>query len=232
MNVSSQIEDYLKGIYRLQTRHSRVPTSVLAGHLDVSPPSVTGMVQKLTTLGLVEHEPYHGVRLTHDGEALALKIVRAHRLWESYLVEVLELPWDEAHLEAEHLEHVLSEALADRLDMALDHPTIDPHGHPIPSRNGRMPPPSGVPLTELLPEEKGIILQIRDETPELLRYLGKMGIYPGESITVREVAPFNGPIHAQVAGVTQALGRQAAEHVVVERLTPASENHTTRDEDR
>lgn len=222
VNFSSQMEDYLKSIYLLQTRHSRVPTSVLARHLDVSPPSVTGMVQKLAGLGLVVHEPYRGVRLTHEGEALALKIVRAHRLWEAYLVEVLELAWDEAHLEAERLEHVLSEELADRLDEVLDHPATDPHGHPIPSRSGRMPPPSGIPLTELLPEEKGIILQIRDETPELLRYLGGMGIYPGESITVREVAPFNGPIHAHVAGVTQALGRQVAEHVVVETATATS----------
>lgn len=215
MNVSSQMEDYLKGIYMLQARHARVPTSVLAEHLEVSPPSVTGMVRKLTDLGLVEHKPYRGVRLTLDGETLALRIVRAHRLWESYLVEALDLPWDAAHLEAERLEHALSEHLADRLDEALDHPTTDPHGHPIPSRNGRMPPPTGFPLTELPPEGKGIVLQIRDETPELLRYLGGMGIYPGEPITVREVAPFNGPIHVHVAGMTQVLGRQAAEHVVV-----------------
>ena len=222
MNVSPQMEDYLKGIYLLQARYARVPTSVLAGHLGVSAPSVTGMVRKLASLGLLEHEPYRGARLTQAGEALALKTVRAHRLWESYLVEVLDVPWDVAHVEAERLEHVLSEELADRIDEALDHPTTDPHGHPIPGRNGRMPPPAGIPLTELLPDEKGIILQIRDETPELLRYLGGMGIYPGESITVREVAPFNGPIHVHVDGVTQALGRQAADHVVVKTVTETS----------
>lgn len=222
MNISSQMEDYLKGIYLLQSRHGRVPTSVLAGHLDVSAPSVTGMVRKLSALGLVEHKPYRGVRLTRDGEALALKIVRAHRLWEAYLVEQLHVSWDVAHEEAERLEHALSEELVDRLDEALDHPMTDPHGHPIPSRNGRMPPTDGMPLTELPPDEQGIILQIRDETPELLRYLGGMGIYPGESITVREVAPFNGPIHAQVAGTAQALGRQAAEHVVVKTVIETS----------
>ena len=223
MNPSPQMEDYLKGIYLPQARHARVPTSVLAGHLGVSAPAVTGMVRKLAGLGLLEHEPYQGARLTQAGEALALKTVRAHRLWESYLVEVLDLPWDVAHVEAERLEHVLSEELANRIDEALDHPTTDPHGQPIPSRNGRMPAPAGVPLTELLPQEKGIILQIRDETPELLRYLGGMGIYPGESVTVRGVAPFNGPIHVQVDGVTQALGPQAAEHVMVETVTETSQ---------
>ncbi|MGD8625169.1 MAG: metal-dependent transcriptional regulator [Anaerolineae bacterium] len=216
MELSSQIEDYLKSIYLLQDRYPRVPTTVLAERLEISAPSVTSMVRKLDRLGLLEHEPYRGVRLTADGEEQALRIVRAHRLWEAYLVEALDLAWDVAHIEAEKLEHALSASLADRLDAALDFPTIDPHGHPIPSRNGQMPDRAGVPLSSLSAGAEGVVLQICDDTPELLRYLGDLGIYPGECLLVLSVAPFEGPLHLRVGNETLAVGRRVAEHVVVE----------------
>jgi DtxR family Mn-dependent transcriptional regulator len=215
MNLSPQIEDYLKNIYLLQSQYPQVPTTALAERLGVSAPSVSGMVRRLAQMGLLEHRRYEGVRLTSNGEAMALKVIRAHRLWELYLVEVLDLPWDQAHVEAERLEHALSEELADRLDEVLNHPTTDPHGHPIPSRNGRMPPSTGTPLTELSPGQTGIVMHIRDDTPELLRYLGELGIYPGQAIAVLEVAPFNGPIHVRVGEALQVLGQEVAGHVVL-----------------
>jgi DtxR family Mn-dependent transcriptional regulator len=136
-------------------------------------------------------------------------------LWESYLVQAIGLSWDQAHVEAERLEHALSDELADRLDEMLDRPATDPHGHPIPTRDGRMPPPVGVSLAELPPGTTGTVLQVRDDTPELLRYLGGLGIYPGEAIAVLKVAPFDGPIHVRVGGTVQVLGREAAQHVMV-----------------
>jgi DtxR family Mn-dependent transcriptional regulator len=219
MNITPHIEDYLKSIYFLQSQHPRVTTRALAGRLGVSAPSASSMMHKLARLGLLDHERYKGARLTAHGEALALKILRAHRLWELYLVKALDLPWDQAHVEAERLEHALSDELADRLDKALGHPTTDPHGHPIPSRSGQMPIQSGTPLTDLLPGETGVVLEIRDETPELLRYLGELGIYPGEPVTVLEVAPFNGPIHTRIDDVVRVLGQEVAEHVMVKTET-------------
>jgi DtxR family Mn-dependent transcriptional regulator len=215
MEFSSQIEDYIKNIYLLQFQHAHVPTTALAERLGVSAPSVTGMIRRLAKLGLLEHERYKGVRLTPDGEMIALHIVRAHRLWELYLVEKMDLSWDQAHVEAERLEHVLSEQLAGQIDQVLGHPTIDPHGHPIPSRDGQVAIIAGIPLTEVPPGEVGVISQIWDDTPELLRYLGKLSLYPGTSITVLQVDPFKGPIHLRVRDDIQVLGHEAAGHIMV-----------------
>lgn len=215
MELSLYVENYLKNIYFLQARYARVPTAALAKRLGVSSPSVTSMVHKLARMGLLAHEPYKGVRLTPQGEAAALKVIRAHRLWELYLVVVIGISWDQAHVEAEQLEHALSDELADRLDEMLEHPVTDPHGHPIPTRDGRMPSCTGAPLADLPVGTTGTILQIKDDTPELLRYLGGLGIYPGEVITVFRLAPFNGPIHVRVGATAQVLGREAADHVIV-----------------
>jgi DtxR family Mn-dependent transcriptional regulator len=215
MAFSLHVENYLKNIYLLQSHYARVPTAALAERLGVSSPSVTSMVRKLARMGLLAHEPYKGVSLTRRGEVAALRIIRAHRLWEAYLVEAVGLSWDQAHVEAERLEHALSDELADRLDEMLDHPETDPHGHPIPTRDGEMPLPVGTPLAELLPGTTGAVLQVRDDTPELLRYLGGLRIYPREAIAVLEVAPFDGPIHIRVGGTDQVLGREVAQHVIV-----------------
>lgn len=228
MDYSSQIENYLKNIYQLQARHERVPTTTLAERLDITAPSVTGMVRKLASLGLVEHEPYRGVRLTAEGEDIALQIVRAHRLWELYLVEALQIPWDQAHVEAERLEHALSTGLADRLDEVLGHPTTDPHGHPIPSRNGDIERPSGVPLDHLPPGQPAVVVQIRDDTPDLLRYLGELGIYPGEQVVVLDVAPFDGPFRVRIGDAVETLGRRVAGHIVVRPGTMARDGSRDR----
>lgn len=215
MEINSTVQDYLKNTYRLQLRHNYVPTRVLVERLALSAPAVTGMTRKLTRMGLLVRERYKGVRLTPEGERIALRVIRAHRLWELYLVQVLGLSWDQAHVEAEQLEHVLSDRLADRLDQVLDYPTFDPDGHPIPSPQGEVIAVGGVSLAELSAGETGVAVQIRDDTPELLRYLARLDIYPGRSITVLQVDPFDGPIHVQVRDGVQVLGRRVAEHVVV-----------------
>src|SRR5918912_2318913 len=134
------VEDYLKTIYEIQREQGKVATTVLAERLGIAPASVTGMVKKLAGLHLVAHEPYQGVVLTEAGEKIALEVIRHHRLIERYLAEALAVPWDKVHEEAEKWEHVLSEDMEDRIDALLGHPTTDPHGAPIPARNGTLPP--------------------------------------------------------------------------------------------
>jgi DtxR family Mn-dependent transcriptional regulator len=137
--TSVSVEDYLLTIYRLQAERSPVSTTALAGQLGVAPPSVTGMARKLDRDGLVSYEPYRGVVLTAAGEKVALHLLRRHRLWELFLTRVLGLPRDEVHAEAHRLEHATSERVTDRLAAFLGEPEADPHGQPIPTRNGTLP---------------------------------------------------------------------------------------------
>jgi len=140
IELTDAIQDYLKEIYKLGAGGGRVSTSALADRQQVSAASASEMVKKLAALGLVELVPYRGVSLTHDGERVALEVIRHHRLLELYLAEALDVPWDRVHDEAEVLEHVLSEELEERIDKALGYPTHDPHGDPIPDANLEWPP--------------------------------------------------------------------------------------------
>src|SRR5215212_4124336 len=146
--LTSAHEDYLKAIYLLRAKGGEVNNSALAHHLDVSPASATNMVKKLAELALVEYEPYQSVALTENGERVALEVLRHHRLLELYLHQKLKLPWDQVHAEAEKLEHVISEVLEDAIARALDNPTVDPHGDPIPSKDGTIEKVAGAPLSE------------------------------------------------------------------------------------
>jgi len=137
--VSESAQDYLKAIWKLQAAHGEATTSALAGELGVSPASATAMLKKLDRLGLVQHEPYHGARLTPAGERVALEVIRHHRLLELYLAETLGIDVDEVPDEADRLEHALSEELEARIDEALGFPTHDPHGDPIPDANLEWP---------------------------------------------------------------------------------------------
>src|SRR5215217_7178485 len=138
-NCSPAIEDYLKAIYVLHQDHGHVTTSLLAEHLGFAPPSVTAMLQKLAKLALVSYVPYQGVTLTDGGQRMALDVLRHHRLLELFLVRELGYSWEEVHAEAEVLEHVMSETLEARVAAHLGHPTVDPHGDPIPSADGTLP---------------------------------------------------------------------------------------------
>ncbi|MEZ4682733.1 MAG: metal-dependent transcriptional regulator [Caldilineaceae bacterium] len=145
--LSPAHEDYLKAIYLLMTEGAKVNNSALAGYLDVSPASTTNMVKKLAELNLVEYEPYQSIMLTEAGRRVALEVLRHHRLLELYLHQKLNLSWDQVHAEAEKLEHVLSETLEDAIAAALDHPTVDPHGDPIPTKDGQIADVVGAPLS-------------------------------------------------------------------------------------
>lgn len=213
--LSQAMEDYLKAIYKLQERSGQVPTSALAEFMGVTPASVTNMCKKLAELNLLEYEPYQGVKFTSTGRKLALEIVRHHRLLELYLAEALGVPWDQVHEEAEKLEHVISEDLEERMAAALGDPEFDPHGAPIPSRSGSVAQPESGRLVDMSVGDRLLIVEVDDEDPELLRYLGKMGIYPGTEIELIDTAPFKGPLTLMLGDTQHSLGYQAAQSVLV-----------------
>jgi DtxR family Mn-dependent transcriptional regulator len=213
--LSETAQDYLKEIYKLQTDAGRVETSALAERVGVAPPSATAMLKKLTALGLVEHEPYHGARLTRAGEKAAIEVIRHHRLLEMYLAETLGLPIDAVHGEAERLEHALSEELEARIDASLGFPTHDPHGHPIPDADLNLDQSSLRALHELEPGEQATIQRVPDGDPELLRYLSTLDLLPGEQVEVVEAAPFGGPVTLLTGGEEHAISRELAAKIGV-----------------
>jgi len=209
------IEDYLKTIYEIQHEQSKVATTVLAERLGVAPASATGMIKKLAEMRLVAYEPYRGVVLTEGGQKIALEVIRHHRLVELYLTEALGVPWDQVDAEAEKWEHVLSEDLEDRIDALLGYPTTDPHGAPIPARDGTIVQPDCVPLADLKAGQSAVIAEVSDHDPALLRYLGELGLYPKTEVSILAVAPFDGPLTIRVGEAEHALGREVASYIFV-----------------
>ena len=212
------VEDYAKAIYAL-TRQGGEPvgTSALAERLGVSPGTATAMIKRLAELGIAEHEPYHGVRLTAAGERVALEVVRHHRLIEAYLAEALGMPWDRVHDEAEVLEHYISEDLEERIAAALGNPSRDPHGDPIPDRALAIADVGGVALAELAPDEGGVFIRVSDSDPRMLRYLAERGIRPGATVTVRDHEPFGGALMILVDGTSHAIGVELAKRMLISK---------------
>jgi DtxR family Mn-dependent transcriptional regulator len=192
--LSGPVEDYLKAIYDLERGAQPATTNEIALRLAISPASVSGMVRRLADQGLITHEPYRGVRLTEDGRRAALRTLRRHRILECYLTEVLGYPWDRVHDEAEQLEHAASEELIERMALALGDPTHDPHGAPIPSREGEVDETTLRTLADAAAGEQLRVRQVMDKDAERLRYLAELGIRPGALVRVLERAPFDGPI--------------------------------------
>jgi DtxR family Mn-dependent transcriptional regulator len=195
-----------------------VATTELAAHLEVAPASVTGMVRKLHRQGLVEHVPYQGVTLTPEGQQEALRLLRIHRLWELFLTEVLGIAWDEVHAEAHQLEHATSERVAERLAQFLDQPRTDPHGQPIPSREGVLPDRESLSLSQVDVGQTVTLVEVPDGDAELLRYLGGLDLYPGAELSVSAMAPFNGPLTIRVGDSERVLGRELATRLQVTYL--------------
>ena len=215
--TTDAVEDYAKAIYALQSRGGgAVSTNALAERLGVTPASASGMVKRLDELGLVTHVPYRGVRLTEEGLALALEMLRHHRLLELYLAESLDVPWDRVHDEAEVLEHVLSEELEDVIAAKLGDPTHDPHGDPIPTRDGRIEEQDTRPLDSMQAGDRGRFVRISDSDAEMLRYLTERGISPGDRFEVVERQPFGGPLFARFGEQVHALGGMLARAMRVE----------------
>ena len=215
MELTDSIQDYLKEIYKLEAAGRRATTSALAERLEVSQPSVTAMVKKLATLGLVEHERYRGATLTDAGRRVALEVIRHHRLIEQYLVETLGLPLDAVHAEADRLEHALSEELEAHIDRTLGFPTRDPHGDPIPDADLNVALQDLTPLSALDPGTKATVSRVPDRDGEVLRYLTELKLVPGSKLEVRAAAPFDGPLTVRVGGSDHAISRELAAQISV-----------------
>lgn len=214
--LSEAVQDYLKAIYKLQEQGGVVSTSALAQAMEVTAASATGMVKKLAGLKLVRHNPYQGVVLSKAGQKIALEVIRHHRLLELYLAEALGYTWDKVHEEAERLEHVISEEFEEKIFEALGRPTRDPHGDPIPDRDGTIVAAEHDRLSDLEPGATGVIRQVSDSNAEMLRYLGTRGLVPDTAVEVLDRAPFNGPLTIRAGKASHVLGRELARHIWVE----------------
>ncbi|UCD25894.1 MAG: metal-dependent transcriptional regulator [Gemmatimonadota bacterium] len=221
--MTRSIEDYLKAIYELEQDGSPAQTSAIAGALDVAPPSVSGMVKRLSEAGLLQHVPYRGVQLTEEGRKAALRMVRRHRVVETYLTTKLGYDWDSVHEEAERLEHAVSDELIERMAMALGSPRYDPHGAPIPSRDGAIEQQSFVALADVPVGDVAELRMVSDKDAERLRFIGSLGLKPGVSFEVLARQPFRGPTTIGLTAAPskeQVIGHELAESllcVVVER---------------
>ena len=212
-DLTVAVQDYLKAIYSLETAGERVTTSALAARMGVSAPSATAMTKRLDELGLVERAPYKGVALTEDGRRSALEMLRHHRLLERYLADRLGLSLDEVHAEADRLEHALSEELEAKIDAELGYPTRDPHGDPIPDRELRLKAGRDRTLADLKPGERASVSRVPNDDPELLRYLGELGLVPGSDVEVVTLAPFAGPVTVRTERGDHAISRELADRI-------------------
>lgn len=213
---SSTIEDYLKAIYAEQLARpgERVTTGRIADALSVTPGTATSMMKTLANAGLVTYEPYGGVMLTDAGEALAMRVLRRHRIVELFLVEVLGMDWSEVHPEAERLEHVVSEKMLERMDALLGRPTFDPHGDPIPTARGDVASTDHPSLLTCGPGRHRVA-RVLDQSADFLRRLDRCGVVPGEVATVGTRGD-DGPVVVETASGRHAFDRAAAAQVLVE----------------
>jgi DtxR family Mn-dependent transcriptional regulator len=212
-------ENYLKEIYALEQEQSPVSTSRLARRFSYSPATITGMLKKLHTLGLVHYEPYQGVSLTDSGQVIALKVLRRHRLIETFLVQILQIPWELVHSEADRLEHSLSDYLEERMDELLGHPSMDPHGSPIPGRDGKMDAVIHLRLADLPVGASAEIVEVNDRDPQLLTRLDQLQLQPNSTFKVVSVEPLDGLVTIQVGTAIQTFGPASASQIYVRVLT-------------
>lgn len=210
------VENYLKNIYKLQSKSGRVATSALAERLGISDPSVSDMIRKLSEQGLVRYEPYKGVELTEKGRRVALKIVRRHRLWELFLVEILNYSWDKIDAEAERLEHIASDDLERKLDEALGFPQVDPHGDPIPTVDGEIAESDYISLADLDPGQLGIISRVSDSSPEILQYVTELGLALDTEVQVKKKMEFDGSLLIKIGSKEHFVSRKLAGSIFVQ----------------
>lgn len=217
-SITRSMEDFLKTVYALQQKNERVSTNALAGALNISAPSVTDMAQRLVDEGLVDYRKYYGVRLTDEGERIALKMVRVHRLIELYLVQELGYALHEVHDEAERLEHAVSDRFIAAISHKLGDPRFDPHGDPIPTDEGVMPRRDLLPLSELGLETQARISRFRTQETEMLQHITERGLHLGMQVCVLARDPFEGPLQVRVDGHEYVIGHNLAASIMVEPL--------------
>jgi DtxR family Mn-dependent transcriptional regulator len=220
-SLSRSVEDYLKTVFNLTERGDTASTSAIAEALEVQPASVTGMIKRLAESGLLEHLPYKGVRLTDQGSREALRVIRRHRILETYLAERLGYSWDDVHDEAERLEHAASDVLIERMATALEDPSHDPHGAPIPTSAGTIEATDFATLADVQRGDEVDIRAVQDEDAERLRYMEARGLKPGVRVRVEERAPYGGPLTVRVGGLNgpvEQVGQELARRIFVNRV--------------
>jgi DtxR family Mn-dependent transcriptional regulator len=215
--VTAIVEEYLEVIYKLQEKYRVARTSDLVSSLRVAPGTVTNTVERLEREGYITHEPYRGVKLTKKGLAIAIQVVRRHRLSERLLTDILHMKWDRVHEAACRLEHGITDEVIKPLEKALKHPKTCPHGNPIPTKCGGIIEEKSQPLTEFNEKEQGIIVKITEEESDLLHYLGTLGLRPGAEVEILEKAPFDGPTTLKVDGVSRAISSEMASIIQVKQ---------------
>lgn len=214
--ISLAEENYLKSIYHLSQAGSKsVLTNELAEAMNTKAASVTDMIKKLSTKEFISYEKYYGVNLTAKGKAVALSVIRKHRLWETFLVEKLAFSWDEVHEVAEQLEHIQSKRLIEKLDEYLGFPKVDPHGDPIPDTNGKIKALQQVMLATLKPGADSTIVAVRDSDSHLLKYLDKIGARPGKTIKVIEREEYDGSMEVSINNQRFFLSKEVSENILV-----------------
>ncbi len=215
---SESVEDYLKQTYKLQTESGHVSFSQLAEKLKVSAPSVTQMVKKLEKEGLIEYTPYHGVVLTEKGKKVALEVIRHHRLLELFLSEIMGYPIEKVDAEAEKLEHAISEDFEDMMSKRLGNPKVDPHGDPIPTKDGELSVHRYLPLAEASVGDPLVIKRVSDHDPDMVRYMHELGLLPNVRVRVLHKEPFEGPLKIQVDDRELVVGYKLASFIFVELI--------------
>lgn len=210
-------ENYLKAIYHLSQDGTRgVSTSEIAEVMQTRAASVTDMIKRLSSKGLISYEKYHGVQITRQGKTDALGVIRKHRLWETFLVNKLGFSWDEVHEVAEQLEHIRSPLLIEKLDVFLGHPSYDPHGHPIPDKHGKVKEVKKQPLSAIVKGNHGKVCSVTDSSSSFLQYLDKIGIGIGSVLEVEKKEDFDGSLEVVVDGKRKtSLSREASENILI-----------------
>ena len=213
--TTDSMEEYLETICKLSSEQSPVALSALADQMGISSVSANEMIKKLVARGLVTYEPYKGVTLTAEGQTLALRVVRRHRLWERFLADRLGIPWDRVHEEACQLEHATSSLVEEKLAQFLDEPETCPHGYPVAGADYCRE--EGLLLSEMEPGRRAVVLRVAENNADLLRYLAELELRPHTIIEVEEVAPFDGPLTVRIGECRRVVGRQVASQIAVRR---------------
>ncbi|MDA0196385.1 MAG: metal-dependent transcriptional regulator [Bacteroidetes bacterium] len=220
MNFSFAEENYIKTIYHLsQAGEVGVSTNAIADQLHTKPASVTDMIRKLANKEVVDYQKYQGVNISEQGKKVALEVIRKHRLWEVFLVEKLKFNWDEVHEIAEQLEHIRSSILTERLDEFLGYPKADPHGDPIPDKEGKFETGPTVALSEMSVDDIGLFVMVANDDPHLLQYLDKMKIKLGMKLKVIDKVVFDGSMQISFSNETPVfLSHQITQHLMIRKV--------------
>jgi DtxR family transcriptional regulator, Mn-dependent transcriptional regulator len=213
--ASQSKEDYIKVLYKLEQENEIVSNNAIAAYLKMKPSSVSDMLRKLANENYIDYTKYKGSKLTQIGISTALSIIRKHRLWETFLVKHLKFNWDQVHIIAEQLEHIDSDELIDKLDHFLNYPKSDPHGDPIPGKNGEIVSLGHIPLNNLKTMEIGYIAAIKKGTPSFLQYMDKIGIELGTKIKVIDKVEFDQSLEIQINNDSIHISNEVSKNILI-----------------